>query len=69
MYLPQAEITLHACVHSASTSERAMLIEVQDKLQPGDVLLLDRGYPAAWLVALLCERGIRFVMRCDKLTG
>jgi Transposase DDE domain len=69
LYLPQAEITLHACVHSASTSERAMLIEALDKLQPGDVLLLDRGYPAAWLVALLCERGIRFVMRCDKLTG
>jgi Transposase DDE domain len=69
LYLPQAELTLHACVHSASTSERAMLVEALDKLQPGDVLLLDRGYPAAWLVALLCERGIRFVMRCDKLTG
>lgn len=69
LYLPQAELTLHACVHSAATSERAMLVEALDKLRPGDLLLLDRGYPAAWLVALLCERGIRFVMRCDKLTG
>lgn len=69
LYLPQAELTLHACVHSAATSERAMLVEALDKLHPGDLLLLDRGYPAAWLVALLCERGIRFVMRCDKLTG
>jgi hypothetical protein len=69
LYLPQAELTLHACLHSAATSERAMLVEALDKLHPGDVLLLDRGYPAAWLVALLCERGIRFVMRCDKLTG
>ena len=69
LYLPQAELTLHAGVHSAATAERAMLVEALDKLNPGDVLLLDRGYPAAWLVALLCERGVRFVMRCDKLTG
>ena len=27
-----------------------------DKLGPSDVLLLDRGYPAAWLVNLLQER-------------
>jgi len=69
LYLPAAELTLHASVHSAATSERAMLMEALDILGPDDVLLLDRGYPAAWLVALLCERGIRFVMRCDKLTG
>lgn len=69
LYLPQAELTLHAEVHSAATSERAMLVEALDKLLATDVLLLDRGYPAAWLVALLCERGVRFVMRCDKLTG
>ena len=69
LYLPAAELTLHASVHSAATSERAMLMEALDQLRPGDLLLLDRGYPAAWLVSLLCERGIRFVMRCDKLTG
>ena len=33
---------------------------------PDDVLVLDRGYPAAWLVASLKEKGIRFVMRCEK---
>ena len=69
LYLPAAELTLHAGVHSAATPERAMLMEALDQLRPGDLLLLDRGYPAAWLVSLLCERGIRFVMRCDKLTG
>lgn len=69
LYLPGAELTLHACVHGAAESERAMLVEALDKLGPNDVLLLDRGYPAAWLVSLLCERGVRFVMRCDKDTG
>jgi hypothetical protein len=65
LYLPAAELTLHAAVHSGSISERAMLVEALDKLGPDDVLLLDRGYPAAWLINLLSERGVRFVMRCD----
>ena len=33
------------------------------------MLLLDRGYPAAWLINLLNARGIRFVMRCDTSAG
>ena len=33
------------------------------------MLLLDRGYPAAWLVNLRNERGILFVMRCDTANG
>jgi len=69
LYLPGPELTLHAAVHSAAESERAMLAQALDKLQPGDLLLLDRGYPAAWLVNLLNERGIRFVMRCDRQAG
>ena len=70
LYLPDAELTLHVSVHGADTSERAMLMQALDCLGPADVLLLDRGYPAAWLVSLLCERGIRFCMRCDKeVTG
>lgn len=70
LYLPDSELTLHASVHSADTSERAMLMQALDCLGPDDVLLLDRGYPAAWLVSLLCERRIRFCMRCDKeVTG
>ena len=69
LYLPGPELTLHAAVHSGCESERAMLANALDKLGPEDVLLLDRGYPAAWLVNLLNERGIRFVMRCDTASG
>src|SRR5690606_38968545 len=69
LYLPGAELTLHASVHSDHESERAMLVEALDKLDADDVLVLDRGYPAAWLVQLLNERGIRFVMRCDNDNG
>ena len=38
-------------------------------LGPDDVLLLDRGYPAAWLVAHLTQNNIRFCMRCEKFSG
>jgi hypothetical protein len=69
LYLPGAELTLHAAVHSASEAERAMLANALHKLGPDDVLLLDRGYPAAWLVNLLNARGLRFIIRCDTTSG
>ena len=47
LYLPGAELTLHASVHSPSVDERSMLMEALDQLGPDDVLVLDRGYPAA----------------------
>ena len=69
LYLPGAELTLHASVHSRLVGERSMLAEALDRLGPDDVLVLDRGHPAAWLVALLTARGMRFVMRCDNQSG
>jgi hypothetical protein len=69
LFLPGAELTLHASVHDAVTGERSMLVEALDLLGPDDVLVLDRGYPATWLVALLNARAIRFVMRCDNDSG
>jgi hypothetical protein len=45
------------------------LVESLDSLGLDDVLVLDRGYPAAWLVALLNARSIRFVVRCDSAGG
>jgi hypothetical protein len=41
LFLPGCEMTLHASVHSADTSERAMLMQALDCLGPNDVLLLD----------------------------
>jgi len=69
LYLPGPELTLHAAVHSAAESERAMLMESLHLLRTDDVLLLDRGYPAGWLVQSLLERGLSFVMRCDNDSG
>lgn len=69
LFLPGAELTLHAAVYGAEGAERQMLVEALERLGPDDVLVLDRGYPAAWLVALLNESGIRFCVRCDNNSG
>jgi hypothetical protein len=66
LYLPGAELTLLSELHGLRVGERQMLIEALSHLLPGDVLVLDRGYPANWLVAYLNEHSIKFCMRCDK---
>ncbi len=69
LYLPGPELVLHASVHACSVAERAMLAEALDHLGADDLLLLDRCYPAAWLIHILEQRGIRYVMRCDSAGG
>ena len=66
LFLPGSELMLAASLHSVHESERQMLFEHLDRLGAGDLLLLDRGYPCRWLVAVLNQRGIPFCMRVDK---
>lgn len=66
LYLPGAEMMLAASLHGAHENERQMLFEHLDRLGGGDLLLLDRGFPCRWLVALLNQRGIAFCMRAEK---
>jgi hypothetical protein len=63
--LPGSELMLAASLHSIHESERQMLFEHLERLGPEDLLLLDRGYPCRWLVALLNQRGIPFCMRVE----
>jgi len=64
-YLPDADLMLAASLHSTTESERQALFEHLDRLGPGDLLLLDRGYPCRWLIAALQQRNIGFCMRVD----
>ena len=66
LFLPGCELMLAASLHSIHESERQMLFEHLDRLSGSDLLLLDRGYPARWLVAVLNQRGIAFCMRVEK---
>lgn len=66
LFLPGVEMTLAATLHGTSEGERQMLFELFKKLKADDILLLDRGYQARWLVAALNQAGIRFCMRVDR---
>lgn len=66
LFLPGAEMMLTASLHGTHENERQMLFEHLDRLSNSDVLLMDRGYPCRWLVALLNRRDIGFCMRVEK---
>lgn len=52
-----------AVVAPFAASEREHLLCHLDHLRPGDVLVLDRGYPSFELLSTLLARGIDFVIR------
>jgi hypothetical protein len=60
---------LHMAVGPEGEGERQMLFDQLDLLQSGDALVLDRGYPATWLVQVLHQRDIDFIIRCDSTRG
>jgi hypothetical protein len=66
LFLPGAEVMLAATLYSPCVGERQMLFEHLDRLNETDLLVLDRGYPCRWLVALLNARRIRFCMRVER---
>jgi len=57
------QITLDAQLAPYVSSERDLLIQHLDKVNPGDLLLLDRGYPCFWLLFLLTAKKIEFCVR------
>lgn len=49
-----------------ASSERTLLMEHLCKVNSGDLLLLDRGYPCFWLLFLLKAKGIEFCVRLKE---
>ncbi len=49
------------------TGETALLRQLFDRLEPGDILLADRYYGSYFMIALLMELGIDFVTRVHQL--
>jgi hypothetical protein len=61
-----SEIPVDACVDRYATHERDPALElIIRNLKPGDILLLDRGYPGHDFIVQLQELGIDFVIRCS----
>lgn len=58
--------TIDSQIAPYAASERDLLMEHLDHVKPGDLLLLDRGYPCFWLLFLLKARGIEFCVRLKE---
>ena len=56
-------VPMAATVTGCNGSERAELAELLDHIEPGDVLVLDRGYPSFAVFRTLVDRGIDFLVR------
>ena len=59
-------LTIDAALAPYSGSEKDLLMEHMDKIEAGDLLLLDRGYPCFWLLFLLKAKGIDFCVRLKE---
>lgn len=66
LYDPINMLTLDAQITSYASSERELLYKHLEKVQKGDLLLLDRGYPSIALIFLLKAKGIQFCMRMKE---
>jgi hypothetical protein len=66
LYDPVNMLTLDAQIAPYASSERELLYKHLEKVNKGDLLLLDRGYPSLALIFLLTARGIRFCMRMKE---
>ena len=56
-------VTIDAQISPLDIGERTLATESIQKLGQGDLLLLDRGYPAFWLFALMLSRNVHFCVR------
>jgi len=61
-------VTLDAKIAPKDEGERDLAAAHFAHLEPGDLVLLDRGYPAFWLFALILTQGANFCARM-KLSG
>ena len=57
------EITLDGLIVPKAFGERELAAAHFAHLQAGDLVLLDRGYPAFWLFALILSRKAHFCVR------
>jgi len=66
LYDPLNLLTIDSQIGSWSESEQDLLLRHIDKLQAGDLLLGDRGYPGTYLFYLLRRKGVDFCFRMKE---
>ena len=59
-------LTLDGQVADKDGSEKSLLYKHLEKVEPGDLLLMDRGYPSKALFSILSSKGIEFCVRMKE---
>jgi hypothetical protein len=65
LFATRSRLMLHSVVDRFDRAERTLLVTVLRHLGNTDLLIMDRGFPAVWLFALLQQLGIAFLARMD----
>ncbi len=63
LYDPANYMTLDVQTGHGDGSELQLLLRHLPKVEEGDILILDRGYPSRYLFSILLSKGIHFVVR------
>ncbi len=63
MFDPLNRVTVDALILPKTVGERQAAAQHFTHLRPGDLVLLDRGYPAFWLLALILARQAQVCVR------
>jgi len=66
LYDPLNLLTIDSQIDAWSESEQNLFLRHVDKLQSGDLLLADRGYPSIYLFYLLRCKGVDFCIRMKE---
>lgn len=65
LFATASRLMLKAVLGRFDDAERALLVQLVPHLAQDDLLLMDRGFPALWLFALLHQRGVPWLARLD----
>ena len=63
LYDPANYMTIDVQADHMDGSELQLLLKHLNKVESGDILLLDRGYPSRYLFSILASLGVHFVVR------
>lgn len=66
LYDPLNQLVLDSEIAPYSSSETELFTKHLSKINPGDIVLLDRGYPCFWLLFLLTAKKIDFCVRIKE---
>jgi hypothetical protein len=66
LYDPVNYMTLYVQTGPTNGNEQGLLLKHLPKVERGDILLLDRGYPSTPLFSALQTKGIHFIVRMKQ---